>query len=100
MDYRAGPSPQIALTFKTAGKRSVTVITGLESFRIPHDVLSVELRVAAAASVTVLPLPPVKGSKVVKHSVSVQGNLAPLITKLLIEKGVPNSAIVVLKKNK
>lgn len=74
------------------GRKTVTVITGLETFSIPPDEFAEELKKACAGSTTVQPL---QGSspKLGLMEVMVQGSQVKVITEALVSRGVPKKWI-------
>lgn len=74
------------------GRKSVTIITGLETFSIDADDFAEELKKLCAGSTTVQPL---QGAspKLKLSEVMVQGNQVKVVTEALLARGVPKKWI-------
>lgn len=81
------------MTVKTRqGRKTVTVITGLETFSIVPEEFAEELKKLCAGSTTVQPL---QGAspKLNLSEVMVQGSQVKVITEALVARGVPKKWI-------
>ncbi|EIW65985.1 hypothetical protein TREMEDRAFT_45974 [Tremella mesenterica DSM 1558] len=86
---KKGNLQPITLTVKTRqGRKTVTIISGLESFNIVVEEFAEEMRKLCAGSASVQPLSGAS-PKLNLSEVVVQGTQVRIITDALIDKGVP-----------
>ena len=90
---RKGTLQPITMSIRTRqGRKTVTLITGLETFSIPPLEFAEELKKSCAGSTTVQPL---QGSspKLGLMEVMVQGSQVKVVTEALLARGVPKKWI-------
>ncbi|RYG95601.1 MAG: hypothetical protein EON58_13845 [Alphaproteobacteria bacterium] len=90
---RKGTLQPVTMSVKTRqGRKTVTIITGLETFSIPPDEFAEELKKLCAGSTTVQPL---QGAspKLNLSEVMVQGSQIKVVTESLLARGVPKKWI-------
>jgi len=86
---KKGTLQPVTLTVKTRqGRKTVTHITGLETFSIDIDEFAEELRKLCAGSASVQPLSGAS-PKLGLQEIMVQGSQVKLVTEALMGKGVP-----------
>lgn len=86
---RKGALQPITMAVKTRqGRKTVTIITGLETFGLDVDDFAEELRKRCAGSASVQPLNGASPKLNLKE-IMVQGPQVKIITEALVEKGIP-----------
>lgn len=90
---RKGTLSPILLTPKIrAGRKTITLIQGLETFSISPLEFAEELKKLCAGSTTVTPLTGA-AARLGMSEVMVQGNQIKVVTNVLLERGVPRKWI-------
>ncbi|WVQ99704.1 hypothetical protein IAU59_006845 [Kwoniella sp. CBS 9459] len=86
---KKGNLQPITMTVKTRqGRKTVTHVSGLETFSVDIDSFAEEMRKACAGSASVQPLPGAS-PKLNLQEIMIQGNQIKIITDALIARGVP-----------
>ncbi|WWD17017.1 hypothetical protein CI109_101453 [Kwoniella shandongensis] len=86
---KKGPLQPITMTVKTRqGRKTVTHVTGLETFSVDVDSFADEMRKLCAGSASIQPL---QGAspKLGLQEVMIQGNQIKLVTEALLRRGIP-----------